>query len=113
VIEVNLDPSVGREIMKKRPCVVVQNDIGNKYSHVTIVAAITDAGGARKSSPIYIPVAKGDGGLTKDSLVLCNQVRTVDESRLGRILGRFSDATMSRVDQGLRVSLALGPAQTQ
>ncbi len=109
VIEVNLDPSVGREMMKTRPCVVVQNDIGNKYSQTTIVAPITDAEHARKPSPIYVRVARGDGGLKKDSLVLCNQIRVVDESRLGRTLGRLSDEAIARVDQALRISLGLIP----
>lgn len=108
VIEVNLDPSVGREMMKTRPCVVVQNDIGNKYSQTTIVAPITDGERARTPSPIYVSVKRGDGGLTKDSIILCNQIRVVDESRFGRTLGKLSDATMARVDQALKVSLELG-----
>jgi mRNA interferase MazF len=109
VIEVNLDPSVGREIMKVRPCVVVQNDIGNKYAQTTIIAPITDAEKARRPSPVYVPVPQGEGGLTKDSIILCNQIRVVDESRLGRTLGKLADATMARVDQGLRISLGLAP----
>jgi mRNA interferase MazF len=108
VVDVNLDPSGGREIMKTRPCVVIQNDIGNKNSQVTIVAALTGAENIlRKVPPIWVFVAKGDGGIEKDSYVLCNQIRTVDESRLGRIYGALSKAAMEGVDRAVRISLAL------
>lgn len=107
VLQVNLDPSVGREIVKTRPCVVIQNDIGNQHSQLTIVAAITGADNVKQRSPIHVAVAKGEGGLAKDSVVLCNQIRTVDQSRLGQVLGNFSGATMRRIDAGLRISLAL------
>jgi len=107
VVEVNLDPVVGHETAKRRPCVVIQNDIGNAASHLTIVAVITGAENVRRLYPVNVGVSKGDGGLTKDSVVLCNQLRTVDELRFGRILGKLSDATMQRVDQALRISLAL------
>jgi mRNA interferase MazF len=107
ILQVNLDPSVGREIMKTRPCVVVQNDIGNRNSQLTIVVPITDAEAAKSLSPIYVPVKKGEGGLVKDSLVVCSQIRTVDESRLGEVLGKLSDSTMAKVDVALKISLAL------
>jgi mRNA interferase MazF len=108
VVDVNLDPSVGREIMKTRPCVVIQNDIGNKNSQLTIVAALTGAENIlQKVPPIWVFVAKGDGGIEKDSYVLCNQIRTVDESRLGKIYGTLSKAAMESVDRAVRISLAL------
>lgn len=107
VLEVNLDPSVGREIAKKRPCVVIQNDTGNRYSDITIVAAITGAENVSKIYPICVFVPKGEGGLEKDSVVLCNQIRTVDESRFGKILGSLQASTMERVGEALKISLAL------
>ncbi len=107
VLEVNLDPTVGHEIMKSRPCVVIQNDIGNKFSPLTIVAPITGAENIPKLSPVQVLVRAGDGGLPKDSVVLCNQIRTVDEVRFGKVYGRFSDSAMQKVDQALRISLAL------
>jgi mRNA interferase MazF len=108
VVDVNLDPSVGREIMKTRPCVVVQNDIGNRHSQLTIVAAMTGAENIlQKAPPIWILVAKGDGGIDKDSYVLCNQIRTVDETRLGKIYGTLSKEVMEKVDRAIRISLSL------
>jgi mRNA interferase MazF len=107
VVEVNLDPVVGHETAKRRPCVVIQNDIGNAASHLTIVAVITGAENVRRLFPVNVAVSQGEGGLTKDSVVLCNQLRTVDELRLGRICGMLSHATMQKVDQALRISLAL------
>lgn len=107
VLEINLDPVIGHETGKRRPCVVVQNDIGNTYSPVTIVAAITGAENIPKLYPVNVRVSQGEGGLSKDSVVLCNQIKTVDERRFGRTYGKLSDATMRKVDQALRVSLAL------
>ncbi len=107
VLEVNLDPTVGHEIKKTRPCVVIQNDTGNKYSPLTVVAAIQGAEHVPKLYPVNVFVQKGEGGLTKDSVVLCNQLRTVDEIRFGKVYGRLSDTTMEQVDKALRISLAL------
>ena len=73
VLEVNLDPTVGREIAKTRPCVVVQNDLGNRYSDTTIVAAITGAENVKKVHPICVLVPKGEAGIREDSIILCNQ----------------------------------------
>lgn len=107
VVAVGLDPTIGREIRKKRPCVVIQNDIGNKNSPLVIVAAITGAEHIRKPPPIWILVPKGEGGFDKDSYVLCNQIRTVDETRLGAIYGQLSAKIMKEIDEALRISLSL------
>jgi mRNA interferase MazF len=107
VVDVRLDPTIGREIRKRRPCLVIQNDIGNKYSPLVIVAAITGAEHVRKAPPIWVFVPEGEGGLNKDSYVLCHQIRTVDEARLGTIRGQLSAKTMNEVDEALRISLAL------
>ncbi len=107
VVDVNLDPTVGGEIQKTRPCLVIQNDIGNRNSALIIVAALTGAEHIRKPPPIWVFVPKGDGGAEKDSYVLCHQIRTVDEQRLGRIYGQLNPTTMAQVDAALRISLAL------
>jgi mRNA interferase MazF len=107
VLSINLDPTVGHEVNKTRPCVVIQNDIGNKFSPTIVVAAITDAEHIGKPYPVNVPVQKGEGGLSKASVVLCNQIRSVDESRITGTLGRLSDETMKRIDTALRISLAL------
>jgi mRNA interferase MazF len=107
VLEVNLDPVVGHETGKTRPCVVIQNDIGNAKSPVTIVAVITGAEHVPKLYPVNVLVRQGEGGLTKDSVILCNQLKTVDELRFVRICGVLTDATMEKVDEALKISLAL------
>lgn len=107
VIEVNLDPALRSEPKKTRPCVIIQNDIGNRYSTVSIVAVITGAENVPKRYPVDVPVPKGEGGLTKDSVVQCNLIRSVDEQRFVRTLGQLSPATMRKVDAALKISLAL------
>jgi mRNA interferase MazF len=107
VLEVDLDPVVGHEQGRSRPCVVVQNDVGNRFASTTIVVPLTDARNIVHTSPIYVLAPKGDGGLKKDSLVLCDQVRTVDQLRFGRAFGVLSPETMRRVDRALLISLGL------
>jgi mRNA interferase MazF len=106
ILEVNLDPSIGREYMKTRPCLVVQSDLLNKYAQVTIVAPITGAENV-KSGPTYVSIPKGEGGLPKDSLVVCHHLRTVDESRLGKVYGQVKPETMRRVAAALKIVLDL------
>jgi len=107
VVLVNLDPTVGHEIQKTRPCVVIQNDIGNAHSPLVIVAAIEGAENVKRQYPINVVLAAGEGGLAKASVVLCNQIRTVDEIRLVKILGKLGPPSMARVDQALKISLSL------
>lgn len=106
VVEVSLDPSVGREYMKTRPCLVVQSDLLNKHSQVAIVAPITGAENVKRG-PTYVFIGKGEAGLPKDSLVVCHQLRAVDESRLGRTYGRVKPETMQKVSAALRIVLDL------
>lgn len=107
VVEVSLDPVVGHEQGKSRPCVVIQNDVGNRFSSTTIVVPLTAASHIKTPSPIYVPVKKGDGGATKDSYALCDQVRTVDQQRFRFILGSLSPETMDAIDAALLISLGL------
>jgi mRNA interferase MazF len=94
VVEVNLDPIIGREISKSRPCVVIQNDFGNAASHCTIVAAISGAEHHPKPLPFFAFIPKGEAGLTKDSYVLANQIRTVHEKRSVKTYGRVGERTL-------------------
>jgi mRNA interferase MazF len=103
---VALDPVVGSEQAKTRPCVVVQRDAANAASAVTIVCPITDVQSAI-SSVIATRVAKGEGGLKKDSLVLCNQVRTISRLRLQRLIGSLESSTMQKIGRGLGAILDL------
>src|ERR1700674_777890 len=98
VVEVSLDPVVGHEQGRSRPCVVVQNDVGNRFSSTTIVVPLTAASQIRTVSPIYVRVKKGEGGATKDSYILCDQIRTVDQQRFRTVFGTLSPETMANVD---------------
>jgi len=85
----------------------VQNDIGNQHSPMTIVVAIEGAENLKRLYPINVLIPKGEGGLDKDSVALCNQIRTVDEARFGRVYGILSPGTMAKIDAALKISLAL------
>jgi mRNA interferase MazF len=107
VLDVNLDPNVGREFMKTRPYLVVQSDLLNKYSQVTIVVPITGSENVKRLGPTLVPLPKGEAGLEKDSVAVCHQIRTVDESRLGRIRGQVKPATLAKVAEALKIVLEL------
>ncbi|RQW08939.1 type II toxin-antitoxin system PemK/MazF family toxin [candidate division KSB1 bacterium] len=102
---VNLDPTIGSEIKKTRPAVIIQNDVGNQYSPITIIAPITS--GDKAVYPVEVEVKKSEGGLDNNSLILLNQIRTVDQQRLVKRLGRLDDQTMGKVDQAIMISLGL------
>ena len=107
IVEVDLDPVVGHEQGRLRPCVVVQNDVSNRFGSTTIVVPLTDVRNIAQRSPVYVLAPKGDGGLKKDSLVLCDQIRTVDQQRFGRFFGVLSPETMSKIDRALLISMGL------
>ena len=99
------DPTVGSEIRKTRPAVILQNDVANRHSPVTIVAAMSS--NAHDPYPTRVLVMSPEGGLTKNSVVVLNQIRSVDRTRLVRRMGRLSAATMARVDRALAISVGL------
>ena len=107
VLEVDLDPVLGHEQGRSRPCVVVQNNAGNRFSSMTIVVPLTGAVHLAAPSPIYVLVKKGDGGIRKDSIVLTDQIRAVDFERVRRSFGVLSPETMKAVDRALLISLGL------
>jgi mRNA interferase MazF len=106
VFLVSFDPTVGAEIKKSRPALILQNDVANRHSPITIVAAITSQID-ESLYPTEVLVRAPEGGLTTDSVVLLNQIRSIDGRRLLRRIGRVSPATMGRVDRALLVSLGL------
>ncbi len=100
-----LNFTVGSEIQKTRPALVLQNNIANKHSPITIVAAIT----SQFDNPLYpteVLIQPPEGGLTANSVVLLNQIRSIDKQRLVKQLGR-TDETMALVNQAIQVSLGL------
>lgn len=105
---VNLDPIVGKEIGKARPAVIIQNDIGNKFSPVTIIAPISSVKEITKPLPIMIFLNKGEGGLSENSYIDCGQIRTVDkDQRLITKFGTLDKDKMLEVDKALKISLSL------
>jgi mRNA interferase MazF len=103
---VNFDPTVGAESKKTRPALVLQNDIANRHSPITIVAAITSKYDAILY-PTEVLVKPPEGGLTTNAVVLLNQVRFIDKGRLIKRLGLLKPATMQKVDRALQISLGL------
>lgn len=103
---VNFDPTVGAEIQKIRPALILQNDIANRYSSITIVAALTSQYGERLY-PTEVLIRRPEGGLEHDSVVLLNQTRTIDKARLIKRMGAISKETIERVNRALEMSLGL------
>jgi mRNA interferase MazF len=103
---VTFDPTIGAEIKKTRPALILQNDIGNRASPITIVAAITSQVEERVY-PTEVLIKAPEAGLTADSLVLLNQIRSIDRRRMVRRLGVVRPATMMKVDRALMISLGL------
>ena len=100
----DLSPVVGSEQGGVRPVLVVQNDVGNKYSPTVIAAAVTSQLGKAKL-PTHIALSAGDYGLPKDSVVLLEQIRTIDKRRLRERIGELPDNLMQKVNDGLMISL--------
>ena len=103
---VTFDPTLGAEIRKTRPALILQNDIANRSSPITIVAAITSKFD-EELYPTEVLVRAPEGGLDADSVVLLNQIRSVDRRRLMRRVGRLRPETMRLVDRALVLSLGL------
>lgn len=103
---VNLDPTIGHEIKKSRPAVIIQNDLGNKYSPITIVAPVTSQN-TEKIYPIEVLLTKQNARLQKESKVLLNQIRAIDKRRLVKRVGMLSDDAQEQVNEALRISLGL------
>jgi len=105
---VNFDPTVGAEIRKTRPALVIQNDIANRYSPLTVVCAITSQHD-EELYPTEVLIPASEGGIRAGSVVLANQIRSVDKQRLVKRLGSLKPETMQRVDRALELSLGLAP----
>jgi|SRR3989344_3367389 len=103
---VNFDPTIGSEIKKTRPALILQNDIANRYSPVTIVAALTSQFD-ELVYPTEVLIEPPEGGLGKRSVVLLNQVRSIDKKRLVTKLGILKSGSMIKVDRALEISLGL------
>jgi len=109
----DLSPVVGSEQGGIRPVLIVQNDVGNRFSPTVIAAAITSQKDKARL-PTHIQLHATGSGLARDSIVLLEQIRTLDKRRLKERMGRLDEVSMNRVDQALQVSFGLDvtpPAQ--
>ena len=100
----DLSPVLGSEQGGVRPVLILQNDIGNKYSPTVIVAAITSKLYKAKL-PTHISLDASNYGLSKDSIILLEQIRTIDKLRLNNKIGELTEAKMKEVDRALLISL--------
>ena len=101
---VNFDTTVGSEIKKTRPALILQNDVGNRFSAVTIVAALSSYPGG-ELYPTEVMVSPPVGGLEKQSVVMLNQILTVDQKRLVARIGTVKTQTVRAAENALLISL--------
>ena len=102
----DLSPVVGSEQGGMRPVLIVQNDTGNKHSPTVIAAAITSQTGKARL-PTHIELNAQSVGLSRDSVILLEQIRTIDKSRLRERMGKLDENTMTKVDNAIAVSFGL------
>ena len=110
VFYADLSPVVGSEQGGVRPVLIVQNEIGNRHSPTVIAAAITSRLDKARL-PTHINIRAADTGLAKDSVVLLEQIRTLDKRRLREKMGSLDEKAMRHVDEALAVSFGLGSVQ--
>ena len=102
----SLDPTLGREIAKTRPVVIISNDINNRFSGTITVLPITSTN-LGKIYPFEIKLPKGAGNLPKDSKVKADQIRTLDKRRVIKAIGMLDDESMARIETALKIHLDL------
>jgi mRNA interferase MazF len=104
---VAFDPTIGHEIQKTRPALIIQNDVSNEHSPITIVAAISSQF-RTPPHPREVPIpTSARTGLSTRSAVILNQMRSIDRARLQKRLGSLDPAAMRRVDEAIKISLGL------
>lgn len=102
----DLSPVIGSEQGGVRPVLIVQNDVGNKYSPTVIAAAVTSQINKAKM-PTHIEIKAEDYGLNKDSVILLEQIRTIDKKRLREKIGRLDDRLMDSVNKAIAISFGI------
>ena len=108
IVYVDLEPIRGSETGKIRPCLIVQNNINNEHSPTTIIVVITGRDRFKKKYPTHVWIDKGEGGLTKDSVIQCEQIRTIDKRRITRKLGSVDSNCLQEVEEAIKITLAFG-----
>jgi mRNA interferase MazF len=103
----NLDPAVGSEQARTRPVVIVSRDAINASSPVVIVVPVTSRSNKARIYPTHVELRAGDGGLTSESVALCEQVRAISKNRLSGYLGELPGAKMAQINALLKIALDL------
>ena len=106
IVLAKLEPVKGSEQGGTRPVLILQNDISNKFSPITIIAPITSRI-YEKDFPTNVFISKEDSGLNKDSTLLLNQIRTIDKSRIIKIITSLDEFIMQKVDIAIKISLGI------
>lgn len=106
VFYAHLNPVVGSEQGGTRPVLIIQNDIGNQYSPTTIIAAITSQI-AKAKLPTHVEISAARSGLERDSVILLEQIRTIDKSRLKQKVAVLDEETLEKVNRAIEISLGL------
>lgn len=101
-----LNPVIGSEQGGTRPVLIISNDIGNRHSPTVIIAAITSRVHTKAKLPTHTAIRDFEG-LNKDSIILLEQIRTIDKKRLQEYIGMLSESEMARVDKALAISVSL------
>lgn len=101
----NLDPTIGSEIAKTRPVLIVSNDINNQYAATVSILPITST--TNRVYPYEVVVSPRESGLKNDSKIKANQIRTIDKRRIGKKLGSLSLAKMEEINQAILIHLAI------
>jgi len=102
----NLDPVIGHEQAGRRPVLIIQNDTGNRFAPTVIVVAISSSL-PPKPYPTEVRVKAGMGGLSRDSAIRLDQIRTIDKRRLENCVGKLDTETIRQVDEAIKISLGL------
>jgi mRNA interferase MazF len=106
IVLVNFNPIVGNEMGKQRPALVIQNDIGNKYSNTTIVIPISSSN-IKKEIPTLVFLPKTKSGLSDDSIINCSQIRTIDKKRIINKLKKVDLVIFKEIDKAIMISLGI------
>ena len=102
---VTLDPTVGAEISKTRPALIISNDINNRYADTITVIPITSY--VEKIYPFEVLLVSGESGLSKNSKAKCNQIRTIDKGRLVKLLGKINQEQIEAVEEATKIHLKM------
>jgi mRNA interferase MazF len=107
IVLVNLNPVQGSEAGKTRPCIIIQNDVGNEFASTTIVAIVTSQKNISREYPTDVWLSKEESALDLDSIVQCDQIRTIDKNRIIKRIGHLNQGIIKKINRAILVSLDL------